>query len=67
MCVAAAIQARWCSPPDIGSQLLCHLLRDAACRKALLQRSCGLAAAPAERMLAQVAASLAEELASSLG
>jgi hypothetical protein len=52
------------NPPDVWIQLLRHfLLRDAACRQALLQRSPAAAAAPAELMLVQLAATLAEELA----
>jgi hypothetical protein len=57
------VQARWFSRPDVWAQLLRHLLRDAACRQALLNRSSGAAAAPAELMLMQLAASLAEEVA----
>jgi hypothetical protein len=38
-------------------------LQDAACRQALLARSSAAAAAPAELMLAQLAATIAEELA----
>jgi hypothetical protein len=46
-------------------QLLGELLRfDFACRQALLERCSSAAAAPAELMLAQLAATLAEELAS---
>jgi hypothetical protein len=52
----------WFNPPDVWVQLLRHLLRDAACRQALLKRSPAAAAAPAELMLAQLAVTLAEEL-----
>lgn len=51
---------------DVWVQLLHHLLRDAGCRQALLRCSCRATAAPAQLMLAQFAASLAEELAASL-
>lgn len=58
------LQAREHNPPDVWIQLLRTLLKDAACRQALLQRStAAAAAAPAELLLAQLAASLAEELA----
>jgi hypothetical protein len=46
-------------------QLLRFYLRYPACRQALLSRSSGAAAAPAELMLAQLTATLAEELAAS--
>jgi hypothetical protein len=59
------LQARWFNKPDVWTQLLRHLLRDAACRQALLKRSSGTAAAPAELMLVQLAAKLAEEVAAS--
>jgi hypothetical protein len=58
-----ALQARSGNPPDVWIQLLRHLLQDAACRQALLARSSAAAAAPAELMLAQLAATIAEELA----
>jgi hypothetical protein len=57
------VQARWCYPPDVYLQLLRRLLRDAACRQELLKRSGAAAAAPAELMLVQLAATLAGELA----
>jgi hypothetical protein len=57
------LQARRFNPPDVWIQLLRLLLRDAACRQALLKHSPAAAAAPAELMLVQLAASLAEELA----
>jgi hypothetical protein len=60
------LQASAPNPPDVWIQLLRHLLCDTECRKALLQRSNAAAAAPAELMLAQLAATLAEELAACL-
>jgi hypothetical protein len=66
MYIVVDLQARWSSPPDVGVQLLHHLLRDSGCRQALLTRSSGAAASPAECMLAQLAASLTEELAAHL-
>jgi hypothetical protein len=46
-------------------QLLRHFLKDGACRQALLKQSICTVAAPAELMLAQLAATVAEELAAS--
>lgn len=57
------MQAAPDNPPDVWVQLLHHLLRDATCRQALLQRSLAAATAFAELKLAQLAAKLAEELA----
>jgi hypothetical protein len=62
LCDILVLQARWFNPPDVWIQLLRYLLHDEACRKALLQHSSAAGAAPAELMLAQLAATLAEEL-----
>jgi hypothetical protein len=53
-------------PPDVWIQLLRHLLRDAACREALLERSRAAIAtslAPAEFARVRLAVSLAGQLA----
>jgi hypothetical protein len=57
------LQTRFGNPPDVWMQLLRHILKSPACRKALLACSSATATAPAELMLAQLAATLAEELA----
>lgn len=64
-CYYCALQARCGNPLDVWMQLLEGLLRDASCRQALLKHSSGAAAAPARLVLAQLAASLAKELAAS--
>jgi hypothetical protein len=56
------LQAPSGEAPNVWLQLLKDLLNDAACREALLKGSSGAAAAPAELMLAQLAAPLAGEL-----
>jgi hypothetical protein len=56
------LQAPRFKPPDVWFRLVRGLLRVPACRQALLKLSPAAAAAPAELMLAQLAATLAGEL-----
>lgn len=57
-CAVPCLQARCGTAPDVWMQLLRQLLRDVACRQAVLQRSTAAAAAPVELMLVQLAAEL---------
>jgi hypothetical protein len=57
------LQAPFGNTPDVWIQLLREFLCAPSCRQALFNRSTGTAAAPAELMLAKLAAALAEELA----
>jgi hypothetical protein len=61
-CLLVCTAGAFVNPPDVWVQLLLELLRNAACRQALLKRSAAAAADPAELMLVQLAATLAEEL-----
>jgi hypothetical protein len=63
-CVVDALQAPRGNSPDVWKQLLRYLLCDAAFRQALLHDvSTAAAEAPSKLVVAQLAVTLAEELA----